>query len=95
MKPTEAARHAPSCIVCGVVVECSGFCERVVCAEAICSRCLRIQFRESLASSMSTEGEPPCSPPVPARDDTVVWCQLDRAVVLSDPLLLSRGDVLS
>ena len=75
-------------------VECSGFCERVVCAEAICSRCLRIQFRESLASSMSTEGEPPCSPPVPARDDTVVWCQLDRAVVLSDPLLLSRGDVL-
>jgi hypothetical protein len=94
MKPTEAARYAPSCIVCGVVVGCSGFCERVVCAEAICSRCLRIQFRESLASSMSTEGEPPCSPPVPARDDTVVWCQLDRAVVLSDPLLLSRGDVL-
>ena len=91
MKPTEAARHAPSCIVCGVVVECSGFRERVVCAEAICSRCLRIQFRESLASSMSTEGEPPCSPPVPARDGTVVWCQFDRAVVLSDPLLLSRG----
>ena len=36
MKPTVAARHAPNCIVCGVVVECSGFCERVVCAEAIC-----------------------------------------------------------
>lgn len=49
MKPTEAARHAPHCIVGGVVVECSGFCERVVCAEAICSPCLRIQFRESLA----------------------------------------------
>ena len=45
-------------------------------------------------SSMSTEGEPPCSPPLPARDGTVVWCQFDRAVVLSDPLLLSRGDVL-
>jgi hypothetical protein len=48
MTPTEEARPPPTCTQCGAVVECCAFCERVVCAEAICSRCLRIQFRESL-----------------------------------------------
>jgi hypothetical protein len=43
-----AAREPPTCIVCGVVVECCGCCERVDCPETICSRCLRIQLRESL-----------------------------------------------
>ena len=48
MTAGEAAQEPPTCIQCGVVVECCAFCERVVCAEAICYRCLRIQFRESL-----------------------------------------------
>jgi hypothetical protein len=43
-----AARQGPTCIRCGVTVECCGFCERVDCPEVICSRCLRIQLRESL-----------------------------------------------
>jgi hypothetical protein len=47
MTSTEAARQPPTCTRCGVVVECCAFCERVLCVEAICSRCLRIQFRES------------------------------------------------
>jgi hypothetical protein len=50
MNPTEAARQAPTCMVCGVVVEWCGCCERVDCPEMICSRCLRIQLRESLPS---------------------------------------------
>ena len=49
MNPTEPAPQAPpTCILCGVVVECCGCCERVDCAERICSRCLRIRLRESL-----------------------------------------------
>lgn len=48
MNPTGAARQAPTCIVCGVVIECCGFCERLDCAEAICYRCLRVRLRESL-----------------------------------------------
>ncbi|HWD47729.1 MAG TPA: hypothetical protein VHM23_29155 [Actinomycetota bacterium] len=48
MRPTEMGRQAPACIVCGVVVEGCGCCERVDCPEAICSRCLRIRLRESL-----------------------------------------------
>jgi hypothetical protein len=48
MRPTELGRQAPACIVCGVVVECCGCGERVVCPETICSRCLRISLCESL-----------------------------------------------
>ena len=48
MTSTGAARQAPACVVCGVVVECCGCCERVDCSETIYSRCLRIQLRESL-----------------------------------------------
>jgi hypothetical protein len=48
MRPTEMGRQAPACIVCGVVVEGCGCCERVDCPEMICSRCLRIRLRESL-----------------------------------------------
>jgi hypothetical protein len=48
MKPTEEAPQAPTCIACRVAVERCGCCERVECPETICSRCLRIQLRESL-----------------------------------------------
>lgn len=41
-------RPAASCTGCGVVVERCGFCEREDCPEMICSRCLRIELRESL-----------------------------------------------
>jgi hypothetical protein len=45
---TTEDRPAPNCTGCGVVVEGCGFCEREDCPETICSRCLRIELRESL-----------------------------------------------
>jgi hypothetical protein len=57
MKPTEAGQQTPTCIVCGVVVECCAFCDRVVCVETTCSRCLRIQFRESSPHLHAQGGE--------------------------------------
>jgi hypothetical protein len=49
MTPTESAPPPPVCLRCDVAVERCAFCERVDCAEAICYRCLRIQFRQLLA----------------------------------------------
>lgn len=47
--PTEKPREPATCTRCGVVVELCAFCEREVCPEMICYRCLRIQLGQSMA----------------------------------------------
>jgi hypothetical protein len=49
MTAAEPPGVAIACATCDVAVDVCAFCERTDCGHTICSRCLRIDLRESLA----------------------------------------------
>lgn len=42
-------RDPAACTQCHVVIELCSFCEKEVCRDTICYRCLRIQLGQSMA----------------------------------------------
>jgi hypothetical protein len=48
MKPTGERPTPVTCTRCDLVVAVCAFCEREVCHETICYRCLRIQLGQSM-----------------------------------------------